>query len=65
VPTLTLHGDRDGAIDARIFARTDGDFVGGYTRKQLDGAGHFLHREQPERVAREIIDFLGEPRRVP
>jgi pimeloyl-ACP methyl ester carboxylesterase len=28
----------------------------------LDDVGHFVHIEQPERVARLVLDFLGDPR---
>lgn len=29
----------------------------------LDDAGHFVHIEQPRRIADLVLDFLGEPRR--
>jgi pimeloyl-ACP methyl ester carboxylesterase len=61
VPTLTLYGNEDGALDVKVFAKTDESFTGPYLRRQIDGAGHFVHREQPERVAAEILDFLGDP----
>jgi len=28
----------------------------------LDDAGHFVHIEQPERIAKLVLDFLGDPR---
>ena len=31
----------------------------------LDGAGHFVHIEQPERVADIVLDFLDEPSPTP
>ena len=61
VPTLTIHGADDGAVDESQFSRTPEAFTGQYQLVRIEHAGHFVHREQPERVAKEVIDFLGEP----
>lgn len=61
VPTLALYGADDGALDATQFAQTPAAFTGEYRMVRIDDAGHFVHREQPERVATEIIEFLGPP----
>lgn len=29
--------------------------------EELDGVGHFVHIEQPERVAAKVLEFVGEP----
>jgi len=57
VPTLFLHGTADRVVTA--------DFLRGYERyaddfrlEPLDGVGHFLCDEEPERVARSMIAFL-------
>jgi len=34
-------------------------FAGPYTWGTIEGAGHFLHRERPDAVNREILDWLG------
>jgi pimeloyl-ACP methyl ester carboxylesterase len=62
VPTLTIHGVDDGAVDAAVFSRTPEAFTGQYKLVRVENAGHFVHREQPELVANEVIEFLGEPR---
>ena len=59
VPTLYLHGADDGAIAADLL----GDLAAhlpapGSAFEIVDGAGHFLHLEQPEIVADKIADWL-------
>ena len=61
VPTLYLHGSDDGAIGADLL----GDLAAhlpavGSGFEIIDGVGHFLHLEQPERVAARIADWLGD-----
>ncbi len=57
-PTLILWGDRDPILP---FAWSDrlGEFFPNHTLKKIEGCGHFMHREAPERVNQEIIEFLG------
>ena len=57
-PTLVLWGDSDPILP---FEWSDnlGQFFPNHTLKKIEGAGHFLHREAPERVNREIIEFLS------
>jgi len=59
-PCLVLHGKSDGALDSRIAACSiiESQFTQGVTFHVLDGAGHFLHLEQPEQVNRLLLDFL-------
>lgn len=61
VPTLALHGERDGCIDPAIFRQSlvPADFPGGLEMKMLEDCGHFLHREQPELTNRLLLDWLG------
>ena len=58
-PLLQLHGADDGCILPP--RRPDDDARRFVTRKLeiLDGAGHFLHLEQPVAVAARIIDWLA------
>lgn len=61
VPTLVVHGSDDGCMDRRLFEpaiRTE-DFPAGVRRLELDGAGHFVHLEQPERVNAAILDHVN------
>jgi pimeloyl-ACP methyl ester carboxylesterase len=60
VPTLTLVGQNDAALDINIMAATIDAFSGPYQYQVLPKAGHFLHRESPELVLKYILDFLGE-----
>ncbi len=58
-PTLYLHGRNDGCVGAEL-AESAGAFLSHEASRVevLDGVGHFLHLEDPDRVNRLIIDFL-------
>jgi pimeloyl-ACP methyl ester carboxylesterase len=62
VPALALGGDRDGALDASAYARTPDAYEGEYRFAIIEGAGHFLQCEAPERVSDEIVGFLQSVR---
>jgi pimeloyl-ACP methyl ester carboxylesterase len=57
-PLLALHGRDDGCVlpptrdDGRLFA-------GEYVREIMPGLGHFMHVEDPARVAARIADWLA------
>ena len=57
-PTLILWSDRDPILP---FEWSDGlgEYFPNHTLKKIEGCGHFMHREAPERVNQEIIEFLG------
>jgi pimeloyl-ACP methyl ester carboxylesterase len=57
-PTLVLWGDADPILR---FEWSDnlGQFFTNHTLKKIEGCGHFMHRESPERVNREVIEFLA------
>jgi pimeloyl-ACP methyl ester carboxylesterase len=58
VPELFLHGADDGAMGVEI-ARVSDTFLGPGSRLEIvEGAGHFLHLEQPETVHRLVVEFL-------
>ena len=61
-PMLILHGEKDGCMDARMFdhAVADEDFPLGLRRDLLDGVGHFLHIEAPERINELLLGWLDE-----
>ena len=57
-PTLILWSDRDPILP---FEWSDGlgEYFPDHTLKKIEGCGHFMHREAPERVNQEIIEFLS------
>jgi pimeloyl-ACP methyl ester carboxylesterase len=58
-PTRVLWGDSDSILP---FAWSDnlGQFFANFDLKQIEGAGHFMMREAPERINAEIIDFMKD-----
>lgn len=58
INTLVLHGAQDGCIGPEMFSGQEQFFTAGYQRITLADAGHFLHAEQPQRVAAEILAWL-------
>ncbi len=58
VPTLILWGDSDPILK---FEWSDnlGQSFSNYELKKVEGAGHFMHREMPDLVNKEILDFLS------
>jgi pimeloyl-ACP methyl ester carboxylesterase len=61
VPTLVIHGSEDGCMDRRLFAHTvhDEDHPAGVRLLEIQGAGHFVHLEQPEQVNAAIVQHLA------
>lgn len=59
-PTLHLHGDRDGCLDARLAAVASSGLPPGSALHMIAEAGHFLHLERPEEVNSRILQFLRE-----
>jgi len=60
-PTLVIWGADDAALDGRI-ADAAAPWVERLRVVKIDGAGHFVHEEEPARVTRLLLDFLV-PRR--
>jgi pimeloyl-ACP methyl ester carboxylesterase len=58
VRTLTLWGNADGAGDQSVFADQADGFTVPVEVVEI-AAGHFLHRERPDDVARHILTFLA------
>src|SRR5439155_2452017 len=57
-PTTVLWGDGDAILP---FAWSDRlpEFFSDLRLKKIEGAGHFMMREAPDRVNAEIIEFMG------
>jgi len=60
VPILYLHGDDDGAVAPDYIAWVERILPPGGEAFVVEEAGHFLQLEQPDVVARHIIDFIGQ-----
>lgn len=58
-PLLVLGGAEDGCIDARFFADAHEALAPGSEVAVLPGVGHFLHLEQPETVAKRVLEWLS------
>lgn len=59
VPTLYIHGAKDGCIGIETTQGLEKAFTKKFERKILDG-GHFVHREKPEEVNSLIDAFLKD-----
>ena len=58
VPTLLLWGEDDPFAPLAAARRFERE-IPGSELVAVEGAGHFVYTEQPERCAREIVAFLG------
>lgn len=58
-PMLQLHGSTDGCLRPSLFRDLDRRLPAHSRVVRVDGAGHFLHLEDPESVNREILDYLA------
>jgi pimeloyl-ACP methyl ester carboxylesterase len=62
IPTLYLHGARDGCLALDSIGDPRSLLAEGSRFEVIEDAGHFLHLERPERTATEILGFLGAAR---
>ena len=60
VPTLTIAGECDGCIGAEHFPLMSPFFSEQFELLIMQGAGHFMHREQPEEFATAVINFFDQ-----
>jgi len=58
VPVLQLQGTEDGCVLADATRGSERYVTGRYTHSLVDGAGHFLTEESPERVSAALLDWL-------
>jgi pimeloyl-ACP methyl ester carboxylesterase len=59
-PLLVLWGDRDALIPIRQ-GRAFAALLEGAVFDTFEGAGHYLHNEEPERFVRSVRGFLDDP----
>ncbi len=59
VPTLYLHGRRDGCIGVELLDGMASLFPGGLETLLVPDAGHFLHQERPDLVNAKLLEFLA------
>lgn len=62
LPVLVLWGDSD-RITTQDYGRAFAGAIPGARFATIEGAGHFPHLEQPNAVARNILDFIAETQR--
>jgi pimeloyl-ACP methyl ester carboxylesterase len=58
-PLLVLGGGDDGCIDPRQFVEAHKGLAPGSEVDVLPRVGHFLHLEQPDTVARRVLDWFS------
>jgi pimeloyl-ACP methyl ester carboxylesterase len=59
VPTLYLHGAKDGCIGVELVKEMDAMFASGLHKVIVPDAGHFVHQEAAEDVNRHILRFVN------
>lgn len=57
-PHLYLHGRNDGCIGVEVAETAAAMAPSNVTVEIVDGVGHFLHLEQPDRINARVIEFL-------
>ena len=57
-PVLQLQGTEDGCVLAASTGGSQAYVSGRYAYELVDGAGHFLTEEAPERVSAALVDWL-------
>jgi pimeloyl-ACP methyl ester carboxylesterase len=58
-PTLYLHGTNDGTMGIEVIGPVTDHLAPGSELVVVEGAGHFLHLEQPDLVNGHILRFLA------
>jgi pimeloyl-ACP methyl ester carboxylesterase len=61
VPSLYLHGARDGCVGVELTEGVERAYSAGVAVHRLDGAGHFLHQERPDALNPLLVAFLVDP----
>jgi len=59
VPTLHLHGERDGCVGPEVAQGQRRFFSGAFRSVTLEGCGHWLHMERPQEIWRQMELWLN------
>jgi pimeloyl-ACP methyl ester carboxylesterase len=60
VPTTLIAGAQDGCLGISNYAALDSVFIAPYRMVTLIDAGHFMHREDPQRFNEEVLASFGD-----
>ena len=58
VAARMIRGANDGCIGPEMFEGQERLFAGSFELITLQGAGHFMHCEQPEAFAQLVLEFI-------
>jgi pimeloyl-ACP methyl ester carboxylesterase len=58
VPTLYIHGNRDGCIGVEISEGMESLFSARFEKRIIENGGHFAHQEASEAFNQMVLDFL-------
>ena len=58
-PTLVIAGEDDGCIGPELFEHA-GDVIDDTRVVRIQNAGHFMHRECPEVVGEEVVEYVTD-----
>jgi pimeloyl-ACP methyl ester carboxylesterase/2-polyprenyl-6-methoxyphenol hydroxylase-like FAD-dependent oxidoreductase len=61
VPTLGVWGSQDLAVTEQAMTGTDRFVVGPWRYERMEGVGHWMQLDAPDRVNALLLDFLAEP----
>ena len=58
-PTMGIWSERDFALSEKQMTDSADDVSGGFRYERIEGAGHWLQLEAPDRINELLFDFLG------
>lgn len=60
VPARVIYGDQDGCMLPATFQDQGHLFAAGFSQVRLDGVGHFMHLQAPDRFAAAVLEGLTQ-----
>jgi pimeloyl-ACP methyl ester carboxylesterase len=58
VPAMYVHGVDDGCVGIEMADGVERAYAGGIEVHRIEGAGHFVHLERPDRFNELMLRFL-------